>query len=393
MNDTVTPPAAESVANPQGGKRRRILTVLATAFLVIGAGWFLLQHFVLALREKTDDAYVAGNQVTITSQLPGTVTEVRVTNTTHVGAGQVLVQLDPTDAATALARAEAELGKAVRQVRQQVALSGQYDATVAQRRLELKRVETDLAHRAPLLADKAIAGEDVRHAKEAVAIARVALDQAQRQAAAAHALVDGAAVKDNPVVLEARAKYRDAWVAVKRNAIVAPVRGYIAQRNVQLGQRIAPGQPLMMVIPLDDLWIDANFKESQIGNLRIGQPVTIRSDLYGGDALFHGKVLGLAAGTGGAFSLLPAQNASGNWIKVVQRVPVKISLDREELAKHPLRIGLSNVVTVDTHDRSGAVLASATEAPSIPATDVYAADLAAAGAEADAVIARNLATK
>jgi membrane fusion protein (multidrug efflux system) len=391
--NTATTPDTGSTANPQGGKRRRILSILAIAFLVIGAVWFLLQHFVLALREKTDDAYVAGNQVAITSQVAGTVTAVRVTNTTRVEAGQVLVQLDPTDAATMLARAEAELGRAVRQVRQQLALSSQYDATVAQRKLELKRAETDLANRAPLVADKAIAGEEVRHAKEAVAIARVALDQAQRQAAAAHALVDGAAVKDNPVVLEARAKYRDAWVAAKRNAIVSPVRGFVAQRNVQLGQHIAPGQPLMMVIPLDDLWIDANFKESQIGNLRIGQPVTINSDLYGSDAPFHGKVIGLAAGTGGAFSLLPAQNASGNWIKVVQRVPVKVSLDKAELAQHPLRIGLSTVVTVDTHDRSGAVLASATEAPSIPATDVYAADLATAGAEADAIIARNLATK
>jgi membrane fusion protein (multidrug efflux system) len=392
MNDSVTPSPA-AAANPQGGKRRRILTVLAVGFAVIGMGWFLLQHFVLSLREKTDDAYVAGNQVVITSQVAGTVTAVGVTNTTLVEAGQVLVQLDPTDATTALSRVEAELGRAVRQVRQQLALSGQYDATVAQRKLELKRAETDLAQRAPLVADKAIAGEEVRHAKEAVAIARVALDQAQRQAAAAHALVDGAAVKDNPLVLEARAKYRDAWVVAKRNAIVAPVRGYIAQRNVQLGQRIAPGQPLMMVIPLDDLWIDANFKESQIGNLRIGQHVTIRSDLYGADAPFHGKVLGLAAGTGGAFSLLPAQNASGNWIKVVQRVPVKVSLDKAELAQHPLRIGLSTLVTVDTHERTGAVLAVATEAPSIPATDVYGADLDAAASAADAVISRNLAAK
>ncbi len=392
MNDT-TNAAPAPAENPKASKRRRILSILAIVFVTAGVIWLLLQHFVLALREKTDDAYVAGNQVVITSQIAGTVTAVGVTNTTHVEAGQVLLQLDPTDAATALARAEAELGRAVRQVRQQQALSGQYDAAIAQRRLELKRAEIDLKNRAPLVADKAIAGEEVRHAQDAVAIARVSLDQALRQAAAAHALVDGASVQDNPVVLAARAQYRDAWVMARRNAIVAPVRGYVAQRNVQLGQRIAPGQPLMMVIPLDDLWIDANFKESQIANLRIGQSVTVRSDLYGSDAPFHGKVLGLAAGTGGAFSLLPAQNASGNWIKVVQRVPVKISLDKAELAAHPLRIGLSNTVTVDTHDRSGAVLASATEAPSIPSTDVFAADLAAAGTSADAVIARNLGKK
>ncbi|MEY4762034.1 MAG: hypothetical protein RLZZ200_1890 [Pseudomonadota bacterium] len=387
MNDT-TNTAPES--NPKASKRRRILTILAVAFASAGLIWLLLEHFVFALREKTDDAYVAGNQVAITSQVAGTVTAVSVTNTTRVEAGQVLVQLDPTDAATALARAEAELGRAVRQVRQQQALSGQYDASIAQRRLELKRAEIDLAHRAPLIPEKAIAGEEVRHAQDAVAIARAALDQAEKQAAGAHSLVDGAGVKDNPIVQAARAQYRDAWVASKRNAIVAPVRGYVAQRSVQLGQRIAPGQPLMMVIPLDDLWIDANFKESQIAHLRIGQSVRIRSDLYGSSVDFHGKVLGLAAGTGGAFSLLPAQNASGNWIKVVQRVPVKVSLDRAELEAHPLRIGLSTTVTVDTHDRNGTVLAQATEAPSVPSTTVYGADLAAAGEAADVVIARNL---
>ena len=388
MNDTATPPA-----NPQAGTRRRVLSMIALGFAVIGLGWFLLEHFLWSVREKTDDAYVAGNQVAITSQVAGTVTAVKVTNTSRVEPGQLLVQLDPTDAQTMLLRAEAELGRAVRQVRQQGALASQYDATIRQRQLELERAHTDLANRAPLVADKAISGEEARHASDAVGVARAALDQAQRQAAAAHALVDGSPVRDNPVVLEARARYRDAWVAARRNAIVAPVRGYVAQRSVQLGQRIAPGQPLMMVIPLDDLWIDANFKESQITHLRIGQPVRIVSDVHGSDAVFHGKVLGLAAGTGAAFSLLPAQNASGNWIKVVQRVPVKISLDHEELAQHPLRIGLSTTAVVDTHDRSGPVLAAAAAPVSDQSTDVYAADIAAADAAAESIIARHLKAK
>ena len=383
MNEPATP------ANPQSSKRRKILGILAITFAVTGLGWLLLSHFVLALREKTDDAYVAGHQVSISSQVSGTVTEVRVDNTALVEAGQVLVQLDPVDSATALARAEAELAKAVRQVRQQSALAGQYDGAIQQRRLELERAEADLAQRAPLAAEQAIAGEEVRHARETVAIARAALDQAQRQSAAAHALVDGAALGDNPMVQEARAHYRDAWIAAKRNAIVAPIRGYVAQRSVQLGQRIAPGQPLMSVIALDDLWIDANFKESQIRNLRLGQPVEVRSDLYGSEAPFQGKVVGLAAGTGGAFSLLPAQNASGNWIKVVQRVPVKVSLDKADLQKHPLRIGLSTTVTVDTRDRSGPVIASASEQSANPSTAVYATDLVAATAAADAIVARN----
>ena len=380
MNETVPQP---------GNKRRKVLGTLALVFAVLGAAWLLLSHFVLALRERTDDAYVAGNQVVISSQLAGTVTEVRVRNTALVEAGQVLVRLDPTDTATALARAEAALAQSVRQVRQQVALAGQYDATIRQRRLELAHAETAVSRRAPLLAEQAIAGEELRHAREAVELARVALEQAQRQAAAAHALIDGVSVQDNPLVLESKAHYRDAWIAARRNAILAPVRGYIGQRSVQLGQRIAPGQPLMAVIPLDDLWIDANFKENQIRNLRLGQRVSIRSDLYGNEAVFHGKVLGLSAGTGGAFSLLPAQNASGNWIKVVQRLPVKVSLDPAELAKHPLRVGLSMTVTVDTHERGGTVLASVSELAPHPATDVYATDLAKANTVADAIIAKH----
>ena len=388
MNEPASTPASEPMS-----KRRRVLTILVVVFAVIGFGWLLLSHFVLSLREKTDDAYVAGHQVAISSQVAGTVTAVLVDNTTLVEAGQVLVQLDPTDAASALARAEAELAQAVRQVRQQSALAGQYDATIRQRQLELSRAEADLAQRAPLVAEQAIAGEEVRHAREAVEIARAAIDQSQRQAAASHALVDGAALAENPTVLQARARYRDAWISAKRNAIVAPVRGYVAQRSVQLGQRITAGQPLMTVIALDDLWIDANFKESQIRNLRLGQAVEVRSDLYGGDAPYQGRIVGLAAGTGGAFSLLPAQNASGNWIKVVQRIPVKVSLDPAELAKHPLRIGLSTTVTVDTHDRSGTVLAAVSEAAANPTTSVYATDLDVAGAAADAIIARHAGAK
>jgi membrane fusion protein (multidrug efflux system) len=384
MNQAATAPVAAPIS-----KRRRVLGIMVTVFAVVGLAWLLVSHFVLALRERTDDAYVAGHQVSISAQVAGTVTEVRVDNTTLVEAGQVLVRLDPTDAATALARAEASLAQSVRQVRQQSALAAQYDAGIALRRLELAHAETDVARRAPLAAEQAIAGEELRHARESVELARVGLEQSQRQAAAAHALVDGAAVAENPLVLEAKARYRDAWIAAKRNAIVAPIRGYVAQRTVQLGQRIAAGQPLLAVIALDDLWIDANFKESQIRNLRLGQPVEIRSDLYGSDALFHGRVVGLAAGTGGAFSLLPAQNASGNWIKVVQRLPVKVSLDPAELQQHPLRIGLSTRVTVDTHDRSGVVLASATDHASNPTTDVYANDLAKANVVADAIIAKH----
>jgi membrane fusion protein, multidrug efflux system len=385
MNETVTVnPVAEPIE--PGARRRRILLIIALIFAVIGMLWFLWEHFVLSVRERTDDAYVAGHQVIISSQLPGTVVEVLADNTARVEVGQVLVRLDPADAETALAQAEAALAQSVRLVRQQEAQVGQFDAATSVRELELARAQEDLARREPLSVDQAIAGEELRHARESVELARATLRQAQKQATSARALVDQGALGQNPMVLEARARYRNAWLAVQRNAIVSPVSGYVAQRSVQLGQRINPGQALLTVIALDDLWIDANFKEGQVRNLRLGQPVKIVSDLYGGSVEFEGEIAGLAAGTGSAFSLLPAQNASGNWIKVVQRIPVRITLNPDQLEKYPLRVGLSTTVTVDTHARDGAVL-PVKGAVSRPATQVYLADSARADAAADAVIA------
>ena len=380
MNDAAPAPA---------GKRRRILTTLALIFAALGGAWWLMSHYVWGLREHTDDAYVAGHQISVSSQVPGTVVEVAVDNTALVEAGQVLVRLDPIDAATALARAEAQLAQAVRQVRQQRAVAQQQDAQIAQRKLELARAEIDLQHRTPLAAEQAIAAEDIRHAQDAVKLARVALQQAQQQAAAAHVLVDGGAVRDNPWVADAVARYRDAFVMSHRNAIIAPVRGYVAQRNVQLGQRITPGQPLMSVIALDDLWIDANFKENQLRNLRLGQAVEIESDLYGSSAKFHGRVVGLAAGTGGAFSLLPPQNATGNWIKVVQRVPVRVALDAKEVAANPLRVGLSMEATVDVTQQDGKTLAEAARTTTSVQTDVYAMLDELATAEINRIIGAN----
>ncbi|HEV7490545.1 MAG TPA: HlyD family efflux transporter periplasmic adaptor subunit, partial [Rhodanobacteraceae bacterium] len=222
---------------------------------------------------------------------------------------------------------------------------------------------------------------------------RAALDLAERQSAAAHALVDGTPIADNASVMQAKATFREAWINAERNGIVAPLGGYVAQRAVQVGTRVQPGQALLTIIPLHDLWVDANFKESQLRNIRIGQPVTIESDLYGGTADFRGHVVGLAPGTGAAFALLPPQNASGNWIKVVQRVPVRISLDPKDLDQHPLRVGLSTAVKVDTHDRSGPVLAAAPSSKPVAETGVYASDFAKAEAEANAIVRANLAQK
>ena len=388
MNEDRIQEVAASRPAPNG-TRKRVLLIIGGVFLLLGLTWLLLEVLVFSRRETTDDAYVAGNQVRISSQIGGTVIEVLARNTSRVETGQVLLRLDPTDAQQALDRAEAALAQAVREVRQRVADADQGDALIDVRTLELQRAESDLARRMPLLSEQAVAEEEVRHAREAVALARAQLQQARRQAAAARALVDATSVADNPAVQAQRAAYRDAWIALHRTAIVAPVSGHVAQRSVQLGQRVAPGEPLMTVIPLQDVWLDANFKERQLRNLRIGQPATITSDQYGRSVVFHGRVIGLSAGTGAAFSLLPPQNASGNWIKVVQRVPVKIALDPKELAEHPLRIGLSMTAKVDTHDRGGAVLATDAVADVRETTAAYATHLADANAAAEAIVRRH----
>jgi len=388
MNANVEPAAPASA--PANGKRGKILLLIAAIFIVLGLLWGAYWLLVLEKRERTDDAYVNGNKVVISAQVSGTVIAVLADDTQLVKAGQVLVRLDPIDAETALSRTTSALAQTVRQVRQEKSTADQYDSVIETRKLELARAAIDLAKREPLLAEHAIAPEEVRHARESVELAQSALNQAVRQSISSHALVDGTEVQDNPAVLQAKAAYRDAWIAAQRNAVVAPVTGYVAERGVQLGQHIQAGQALMTVIPLNSLWVDANFKEVQLRNLRIGQSAEVRSDLYGGSFIFHGHVQGMSAGTGAAFSLLPAQNASGNWIKVVQRVPVRIQIDDADLAKSPLRVGLSATVTVDTTHRDGAVLAqSATDTP-VGNTLVYSQDIDKANAEADAVVRSNL---
>jgi membrane fusion protein (multidrug efflux system) len=388
MNATVEP-AAPAPA-PTNGKRRNILILIAVIFIVLGLLWGAYWVLVLAKREQTDDAYVNGNKVVISAQVSGTVIAVLADDTQLAEAGQVLVRLDPVDAETALSRTASSLAQTVRQVRQEKSTADQYDSLIETRRLELARAMADLAKREPLLADRAIAPEEVRHARESVDMARAALTQAVRQSTASHALVDGTPVEDNPAVLQAKAAYRDAWVAAQRNAVVAPVTGYVAERSVQLGQHIQAGQALMTVIPLNSLWVDANFKEVQLRHLRIGQPAQVRSDLYGGSFVFHGHVQGMSAGTGAAFALLPAQNASGNWIKVVQRVPVRIQIDESDLVKSPLRVGLSATVTVDTTNRDGAVLPREATRTPVGDTQVYTQDLDKANAQAEAIVRLNL---
>ena len=371
-------------------KRRRVLLIVAGAFILAGLIWFLLWLFVFSSREKTDNAYVGGNQVAISAQVPGTVVAILADDTQHVDAGQVLVKLDSTDADTRLQQARSALAQAVRGVRQQTSSASSADAQVITARLALKKSEADLKRRLPLIAAQAESPEIVQHMRDGVEQAQAAVSAAEAQSAAAHAAIEGTDVAQNPVVLQARANFRAAWVAAQRNAIYAPVSGYVAERSVQLGNSVAAGQQLMTVVPLHDLWIDANFKESQLRHIRIGQPVKVTSDLYGSDAEYQGKVIGLGAGTGSVFSLLPAQNATGNWIKVVQRVPVRIALDNQELDKHPLRIGLSADVTVDISDDKGSVLANTPARQPVAQTTVYDQMASKADAEADRIISANL---
>src|SRR5471030_458068 len=376
---------------PNDRKRRLVLVGITLAFIAAGIAYAIYYEAVLSKSQDTDNAYVGGNLVTLSSQVAGNVQEIRADETQMVQAGAELVKLDSADADVALSQAEARLGNVVRQQRQRYADVAQYDATVAERQLALKTAEDDLARRKPLAADHTVSGEEVDHARQAVDNARAAIAVASRQADAAQAGVASVAVAQHPAVQAARADYVQAWLAARRNTIVAPVSGYVAKRSVQIGARATPGTSLMAIVPLDQLLVDANFKESELRNIRVGQSAKIEADMYGGKVAFHGKVVGLSAGTGSAFSLLPAQNASGNWIKVVQRVPVRIALDPKELREHPLRIGLSTTVNVDIRDTGGPMLGAPMPPSAVYSTKSLVQPLSQAGSAADAIIARNLA--
>ncbi|MFM0154089.1 HlyD family secretion protein [Paraburkholderia sediminicola] len=356
--NTPQQPAAET--QPAGnGKRKHMTALLVIAILLAAIAYGLYYFLVARFHEDTDDAYVNGNVVQITPQVTGTVIAVNADDTQTVRAGAPIVVLDPADARVALQQSEANLGQTVRQVRGLFANDDQYLAQVAVSQSDLSRAQDDLHRRLTVAGTGAVSQEDISHARDAVKSAEAALDAAQQQLAANRALTANTTIAGHPDVQAAAAKVRDAYLANARNTLPAPVTGYIAQRSVQVGQRVSPGNPLMGIVPLNGVWIDANFKEVQLKHIRIGQPVELTADAYGSSVVFLGKVVGFSAGTGSAFSLLPAQNATGNWIKVVQRLPVRIEIDPQELEKHPLRIGLSMQVDVNVKDDSGSELANA----------------------------------
>ncbi|MBI2768847.1 MAG: HlyD family efflux transporter periplasmic adaptor subunit [Burkholderiales bacterium] len=378
----------QAPAAPAGNSaRKKGLTILASVVIVAGIGWGAYEYFVASHYETTDNAYVQGNVVQITPQIGGTVMAILADDTDFVKAGQPLVKLDPADARVALDQAEANLAQTVRQVRTLYANNGALSAQVSLRQSDVARAQSEIARanddlnrRQSLVGNGAVSREELNHAqsqlanaKSAMAAAQAGVEAAREQLVSNQAMTEGTSIEQHPSVQAAGAKVREAWLASQRSALLAPVDGYVAKRTVQLGQRVAAGTPMMSVIPLNQLWVDANFKEAQLRNIRIGQPVTLTADVYGKKVEYKGSVAGLGVGTGAAFALLPAQNATGNWIKVVQRVPVRIALDAKQLAASPLRVGLSMDVSIDVAGKDGRMLADGSIKPVAAQTEVFSA--------------------
>ncbi len=379
---TPTAPEAAPAAAPG---RKKALTLVAAAVVLGGIGYGAYYALVANHFEHTDNAYVQANVVQITPQVAGTVVAIAADDTDKVKAGQVLVKLDQADARVALDQAQAQLAQTVREVRTLFANNGSLEAQIRLRQADVTRTQTEVARaqddvnrRAPLLASGAVGKEEYNHAtaqraaaRSAQAGAESALSAAREQLMSNQSLTDGTTVDQHPNVARAAARVRETYLALQRAALPAPVDGYVAKRSVQIGQRVQAGSPVLALVTLDKPWVDANFKESQLQRIRIGQPATLTADVYGQKVSYHGKVVGLGAGTGAAFSLLPAQNATGNWIKVVQRVPVRLSLDEAEVKAHPLRVGLSMEVEVDVAQQDGPVLAQNPREHAVAQTAVF----------------------
>lgn len=389
MTTEINPQAAVPAA-PTNGKRRKFLLLLLAVVATAAIAWTAWYLLVARWHEGTDDAYVQGNIVSITPQSIGTVVSIGADDGMKVTAGQVLVQLDPNDAQVAYEQAVANLANTVRQVRGLYSAVDAGQADLNAREVAVQKARADVKRRQGLVASGAVSAEELAHARDELAAAEATLSSSRGSLSRNRALVDATTLGKQPQVAAAAAQLRQAYLNLQRAAIVAPVSGYVAKRNVQLGQRVQPGSTLMTIVPLEQVWIDANFKETQLNSMRIGQPVELHSDLYGSDVAYDGKVAAIGMGTGSAFALLPAQNASGNWIKIVQRVPVRIEVDRKQVVEHPLRLGLSMHVDVNIRGQDGAMLASATPAKPVLSTDAYARQLADADALIEKIVNDNL---
>lgn len=377
LSDLQEPSEAEAAAPAvDRAKRKPLFAALGAAVLLAGLSYGGYEWLIGSRYVSTDNAYVGADVAQVTPLVAGAVASVHVTDTQTIKRGDVLVTLDDADARIAVAEAQAEFARAQRRISQTVATSGSLAAQVSAREADIRRAragvaearsalskaEIDLRRRQALSSSGAVSGEELTSATNAAAAARANLaaaeaalaqalsgrSAAQGQLAANEALVRGTTIDTNPEVRAARARLDAARLALARTVIRAPIDGIVARRQVQVGQRVAPGAPLMALVPMGQLYVDANFKEGQLAKVRPGQPVELTSDLYGDDVVYNGHVAGFAGGTGAAFAVIPAQNASGNWIKVIQRLPVRVTLDPRQLAEHPLRVGLSMEATVDT---------------------------------------------
>lgn len=380
--------SSESVSTHRA-HRKVLLSVIAAGFIlaaaIYGGYWFFAGRYWI----NTADAYVHGNQVPLMAQVTGTVTSISADDTQLVHQGEVLVKLDPTDAKLAVQKAEAGLANAVRQVSQLYEQVPELQASVQVRQADLQKAHDDYLRAQRLRKSGNVSQQNYQHALSAWHAAQATLSEARHALDVLRAQIGNTDLRDHPSVKLAAVTLRQADVALARTRILAPVTGYVAQNNVELGQQVAPGKPLLAIVPLDRVWVVANFKETVLAKMRIGQPVKVKSDLYGSDVSYHGIVLGISPGTGSTFELLPPENATGNWIKVVRRVPVRIGLRESELKQHPLRLGLSMSVSVDVRDTQGSVLGEAPAGRSVSSTDVYKHVVEKANAQIDAIIRAN----
>ena len=375
--------------NNKSQQRKKGLSIFILLLLLIAIGSAAYWFFFIKGFEETEDAYVSGNQVMVSAQVAGNISKINVDNMDPVQAGDVLLELDDTNAKLSFEQAKSNLANAVRQVSQLNYTVKQLKSAVRANEITLAQAQGNLNRRVQLVKDGAIDKESFQHAKEAVELAKANLTTSQNQLGANQALLLDGPLSEQPQIQSAVSNLKQAWLNLERTKIRSPIKGYVARRNAQVGQAVSVGGALMAVVTTDQMWLDANFKETQLTHMRIGQPVEIHFDLYGKDKTFNGKVIGIEMGTGSAFSLLPTQNATGNWIKVVQRVPVRIQLDPQQLAENPLRIGLSATVKVNVTDSQGETLRDQAPATTLYSTNVLQYDESAVNNLIESIIRDN----
>ncbi len=372
-------------------QRKQWLEGLAALFLLIGCLYFVYWLFVGRFYESTDDAYVGGNLVEVMPQINGQVIQILADETDLVTKGQPVVVLDKADAEIGLKNAESRLAETVRQVAELYKRVAELQANLQMQQANFEKAKEAYQRRQGLVATKTISIEELRNSKLNLDSAIASLNSAQDQLAAALVLVGNTDLYHHPQVQQASIELRDAYLNWRRTVIYAPATGYVAKRPVNVGEHVTPSTVLMVIAPLNQIWVDANFKESQLRNIRIGQPATMTADAYGSSVVYHGKVVGLSPGTGSTFDLLPPQNATGNWIKIVQRLPVRIAVDPQQLMKYPLRLGLSMTVTINTYHRHGAVLMQVPQKKVIYQTQDFNEDVQAANQLIDKILQSNAA--